>query len=255
MNVARFVVMAVPAGVVVTYFVMQSLTVGESPHRELVTSGELMEEVSRRSFAGLYDAIETGFPEAYADHADEIREIALDTDVASYDLGPELIAESDAFVAQLREENAQYLPLAGRTAMLDIQRAQVALLKDLAGTPDLCVKVAQDGLDALDRYELRQIKRDLHGRWLVAQVDAMAAGRAAPEEFRPPTDADWGVFLRGWRDAEGAMTPAMEAYLSSDLSDAALYCEGALGFSRRLIADTTPSGLRILADYTGRSGT
>jgi len=43
----------------------------------------------------------------------------------------------------------------------------------------------------------------------------------------------------------------MEAYLSMQEVAPERYCDGAVSFTRRLIADTIPSGLRILADYTG----
>ena len=39
MNVARVVMIAVPLGIVLIYFVMQSLTVGEAAHRDLVEDG------------------------------------------------------------------------------------------------------------------------------------------------------------------------------------------------------------------------
>lgn len=250
MNIARFVMIAVPLGVVLIYFVMQSLTVDEAAHRDLVEDGKLMEDVRKRSFPGLYEAIEAGFPEEYDKHVDEIEEIALDTDVSRYDLGPELLAESDAFVAELRAENAVHIRNAGRDPLLEIQRAQLALLKGLSETQKLCVAVAKSGLSELSRVELSRIEPDLHGRWLTAQFAAMATGRDKPETFEKPSEEDWRVFLKGWRDAEGETTPAMQAYLWSNEEDPGLYCEGAIGFARRLIADTTPSGLRILADYT-----
>ncbi len=251
MNIARFVMVAVPLGVVLIYFIMQSLTVGEAAHRDLVQDGKLMQDVRKRSFPGLYDAIEAGFPIAYSEHVEDIEEIALDTDVARHDLGPALMAESDAFVAELRGENAQYISLAGRGPLLEIQRAQLALLKDLAGSPELCGRVAKGGLTYLDRAGLGQVDRHLHGRWLTALVTAMAAGRDAPEEFGPPSADDWYIFLRDWREEDGTTGPEVEAYLSSQKVDPELFCTGAVTFTRRLIADTSPSGLRILADYTG----
>lgn len=251
MNIARFVMIAVPVGVVIIYLLMQSLTVGESPTRELVARGELMGEIEKRSFAGIYDAIQKGFPEEYAIHVKEIEEIALDTDLTTFELGPELMAESDAFVEALRRENARHLPMAGRDPLLNILRAHLAILKEQQETPELCVRVARDGLDTLDRFEIARIEPKLRGRWVLATIEALIAGRDAPETFLPPTDNDWGQFLRGWRDEEGGMTPSMEAYLLGDATDPALYCEGAIAFTRRLIADTTPSGLRILVDYTG----
>ncbi|MGK7654306.1 hypothetical protein ACSQ76_18435 [Roseovarius sp. B08] len=133
---------------------------------------------------------------------------------------------------------------------MEIQRAQLALLKGLTDAPDLCIRVAKGGLGRLDRVELSRIEPDLHGRWLTAQFAAMAAGRDMPESFEKPSEADWRIFLQGWREAEGETTPAMQAYLWSDEEDPGLYCEGAIGFARPLIADATPSGLRILADYT-----
>ncbi len=250
MNIARFVMIAVPLGVVLIYFVMQSLTVGEAAHRDLVEDGKLMEDIRKRSFPGLYEAIEAGFPENYAEHVEEIEEIALDTDVAQHDLGPKLTAESDAFVAELRAENAVHVRNAGRDPLLEIQRAQLALLKGLSETPELCLAVAKYGLSKLSRVELSRVEPDLHGRWLTAQFAAMATGRDMPETFEKPSEEDWRIFLKGWRDAGGETTPAMQAYLWSNEEDPGLYCEGAIGFARRLIADTTPSGLRILADYT-----
>lgn len=250
MNVARVVMIAVPLGIVLIYFVMQSLTVGEAAHRDLVEDGKLMEDIRKRQLPGLYDVIETGFPDEYAEHVDGIEEIALDTDVARHDLGPELMAESDSFVAALRAENAEHVRNAGRDPLLEIQRAQLVLLKGLSGSPELCLSVAKGGLSRLSRVELSQIEPDVHGRWLTAQFKAMAVGRDAPETFEKPSENDWRIFLQGWREAEGEMTPAMEAYLWSNEEDPGLYCEGAIGFARRLIADTTPSGLRILADYT-----
>lgn len=252
MNIGRLVMIAVPVGVVIIYLVMQSLTIDESPTRELVARGELMGQIEKRSFTGLYEAIEKGFPEDYAGHVKEIQEIALDTDLTAFELGPELMAESDEFVATLRKRNAEFLSLAGREPLLAILRAHLAILKEKQDTPEFCVRVARDGLDALDRFEVTRIEPALHGRWVLATIEAMIAGRDAPETFQPPSDNDWGVFLRGWRDAEGGMTPAMQAYLLGNAEEAALYCEGAIGFTRRLIADTTPSGLRILVDYTGK---
>lgn len=242
---------AIPLGVVLIYFIMQSLTVDEAAHRNLVADGQLMADIRKRSFPKLYDTIEANFPEAYAEHVNEIEDIALDTDLSQFELATELMAESDSFVANLRLDNARFLASAGRDQLLDVQRAQLAILKDLSTSPDLCVKVAKDGLGALTRSELGRIDRNLHGRWLVAQVAALAAGRNSPETFEPPTEHDWRIFLRGWRDEEGETTPQMQAYLTADVSDPTLYCEGAVAFARRLIADTTPSGLRILADYSG----
>lgn len=43
----------------------------------------------------------------------------------------------------------------------------------------------------------------------------------------------------------------MEACLSSQEVAPERYCDGAVSSTRHLIADTIPSGLRILADDTG----
>ncbi|WP_103763239.1 hypothetical protein [Roseovarius confluentis] len=117
-------------------------------------------------------------------------------------------------------------------------------------TPNLCLVVANGGLSKLNRIELSRIEPDLHGRWLTAQFAALATGRDMPETFEKPSEEDWRIFLKGWREADGGTTPAMQAYLRSNEEDPGLYCEGTIGFVRRVIADTTPSGLRILADYT-----
>lgn len=52
-NIARFVMVAVPLGVALTYFIMQSLTVDEAEHRDLVEDGKLMHDIRKTSFAGL----------------------------------------------------------------------------------------------------------------------------------------------------------------------------------------------------------
>jgi len=53
MNIARFVVVAVPLGVALTYFIMQFLTVDEVEHRDLVEDGKLMQDIRKTSFPGL----------------------------------------------------------------------------------------------------------------------------------------------------------------------------------------------------------
>lgn len=252
MNVSRFVMLAVPLGVVLVYFVMQSLTWGEASNRDMIARGELMEEIKKRSFASLYDTIEQGFPDAYAEHEKKIEEIALDTELSRFEFGAELIEESDEFIAELRADNAGFLATAGRGPLLDIQRALLAILKDLEQTPDLCVAIARDGMDSLDRFELGRINPDLYGRWLLENVKAIIAGRDEPEAFEPPSERDWRVFLQSWRDDTDGVSASVQAYLSADASDPLMYCQGAEAFTRRLIADTTPSGLRILVDYSSK---
>ncbi|WP_420558015.1 hypothetical protein [Roseovarius sp.] len=134
---------------------------------------------------------------------------------------------------------------------MEIQRAQLALLKDLSGSPELCGRIAEGGLAHLDQTGLGQVDRKLHGRWLAALVKTMAAGRDALGEFGPPSADDWYIFLRDWREEDGTTRAEVEAYLSSQKVDPELFCAGAVAFTRRLIADTSPSGLRIPVDYTG----
>lgn len=52
-NIALFVMVAVPLGVALTYFIMQSLTVDEAEHRDLVEDGKLMHDIRKTSFPGL----------------------------------------------------------------------------------------------------------------------------------------------------------------------------------------------------------
>ncbi|MFN3207784.1 MAG: hypothetical protein ACE369_02040 [Roseovarius sp.] len=59
LNVSRFILVAIPLGVVLIHFVMQLRTVGGAAHRDLVEDGHLMEDVRNWSFPGLYDGIQT----------------------------------------------------------------------------------------------------------------------------------------------------------------------------------------------------
>lgn len=61
-NIARFVMVAVPLGIAPTYFIMQSLIVDEVEHRDLVEHGKLMQDIRKTSFPGLWDSIQAGFP-------------------------------------------------------------------------------------------------------------------------------------------------------------------------------------------------
>jgi len=250
MDIRRLVIIAVPVGIVLAYLVMQSLTVGEAPNRNIVARGEFLEEVKKRSFDGLYDQIEAGFPEAYAKHVQDINQIALDTELSRFELGQEVIEESEEFIFELRSDNLQYLATAGRAKMLEVQRAKLAVLKSIQAQPEFCASVARDGLHNLDRFDLGKIDRAAYGRWVNAVFAAIIKGRDTPEPFDAPSRADWRVFLSEWVKAEGEQTPNMQAFVKRDDSDPELFCQGMMDFTRQLIADSTPAGLRVLVDYT-----
>lgn len=235
-------------GIVGANLVVQLVADSDTVGRREMSREDVERDLLARPMAEVYALIETTFPEEYAEHIDAVQEIVNRRGLSVEEVGATVGEKSQAFLEELYRNNAFFIGQAPQGALVELQRASLALIESVRGDPELCADMVAEGATGFDRYEQAKLDPDLLQALTLESFRAMAAGRNSPEPHGAPSDDDWRSFLGELAELPEGTRADIRTFLDGEKDRAQGYCEGAIAFQRRLLESENPSAMRILAD-------
>ena len=157
--------------------------------------------------------------------------------------GDEGSRKSTALVASLRRKHAAQIQKAPDSAIVEVLRSSVDLLKAVQRRESdaSCAKVALQGGAALNPED--RFYQDFYDRGATATFRAIGAGLRNAASPRKATDADWAKVSKSYRG-----TPKqLQLALSGD-ENAPGYCEAAIRYYETVLEAKGSSGRRVRAN-------
>jgi len=187
----------------------------------------------------LYEILREKYPQEYQQFLSDMAEFATEAggmDRASREQG---FALGQHFTSTVRIENAHYMASAPYAAINRIRLANVAVLRDLMDTPELCAVFALQGGAGIRLDQIDQLNLDLLAEGSNATFLALAAGRDTPVDHAPASQGEIQMVVNMWRDQDSVSDALVMALTVPNVQNP-LACEANLSFEDYLSSGSDP---------------